>query len=87
MTFNATDTVEITTWPRFQYASYRDRAGLPAWLDCQTRRYISRSTLMTRTGLSREHILSFENGRDGRGYRQSRETAQAERDRQQVILF
>lgn len=56
---------------KYQYSSMRDKAGQLAWFDCQSRRWISRSTLIVRTGLTQQHIISFENGRDGRGYRES----------------
>jgi hypothetical protein len=53
---------------RFTYSPFRDKCGLCAWRDQSTNRFISRKTLMRRTGLDERHIKSFENGRDGRGY-------------------
>ena len=52
----------------FQYCTFRDREGRPAWRDDQTGRWIKAATLARRTGLTMSHIKGFENGRDGRGY-------------------
>jgi hypothetical protein len=56
------------TTRQFYYSSFRDKMGRCAWKDETTKRWISRKTLMKRTGLDERHIAGFENGRDGRGY-------------------
>ena len=71
----------------YQYASYRDRSGLPAWFSCATRRWVSRRTVAKRTGLPLSHLISFENGRDGYGYRETRDVRQQREIAAGVVLF
>ena len=70
------DTTTETQIKTYSYCSWRDWIGRAAWFDDQTRRYISRRTLISRTGLPAAHVADFENGRDGRQYR----TPRAERE-------
>ena len=70
------DTTTETQPKAYSYSVWRGRRGLAAWFDDQSRRHISRKTMMARTGLPAEHVADFENGRDGREYR----TPRAERD-------
>jgi hypothetical protein len=42
------------------------------WQDCQTNRWISSRTVADRTGLPLSHIVDFENGRDGYGYKMNK---------------
>ena len=72
---------------RYQYCSHRDRAGVLAWFDCQTKRFISQRTLIKRTGLTVQHVNDFENGRDGRGYRISSAERTAAEEAAGVLLF
>ena len=71
----------------YQYSSHRDRAGLPAWFDSQTRRHISRRTAMKRTGLPESHFIAFENGSDGHGYRMTLKDRQDAEEKAGVCLF
>ena len=71
----------------FQYCTFRDRAGCPAWRDDQTGRWIKAATLARRTGLTMGHIKGFENGRDGRGYRTALEDRQAAEAAAGVCLY
>jgi hypothetical protein len=70
----------------FGYSSLRDRRGLAAWFDNQSRRWISVPTLQKRTGLSRLHIKDYENGRDGYGYKTSFSVRKEEEDKLGVSL-
>ena len=71
------DTTTETQPKAYSYSSWRDRLDRAAWFDDQTRRYISRPTLIARTGLPAAHVADFENGRDGRQYRTPRAKREA----------
>lgn len=71
----------------YSYSSHRDKAGMLAWKDQQTGRFISVKTLMKRTGLSLKHIKSFENGKDGRGHKMKFKDREAAEIAAGVCLF
>jgi len=71
----------ITMTAIYMYSTHRDRAGMLAWKDLQTGRFIKAATVAKRTGLPLTHIKSYENGPDGRGHRMPRDEREAiERD-------
>jgi hypothetical protein len=47
------------------------------WRDMQTSRWISRKTLISRTGVAVDVVADFENGRDGHGHKMSRDERRA----------
>ena len=71
----------------FQYCTIRDRAGYPAWRDDQTGRWVKAATVAKRTGLSLSYVKGFEDGRDGHGYRMTREERQAAEAALGVCLY
>ena len=81
------DTTTETQPKAYSYSSWRDRLGRAAWYDDQTHRYISRRTLIARTGLPAAHVADFENGRDGRQYRRPRAEREAIEAKYGVRLY
>ena len=66
---------------KYSYNNYNE-----GWYDHQTNRWISRDTLMKRTGLPNAHVLSFENGRDGNGYKMTKKQREAAEKKLGVVL-